>query len=86
MLIRLISLVFLFVFLKITSAFSEDNINFIYPKEKPSIFKKIDTAKQNISKIPIPIKKPGNSIENKKLKKVEKSTVNKEPKKKIETI
>jgi len=56
--IRLISLVFLFVFFKTNYAFSEENINFIYPKEKPSIFKKIKVANPNIYKIPIPVKKP----------------------------
>ncbi len=84
--IRLISLVFLFVFFKTNYAFSEENINFIYPKEKPSIFKKIKVANPNISKIPIPVKKPDKNDKISKIKKNEKTIVKKEPVKTIEQI
>ena len=57
MLIRIISLVFLLIFLNTSHIYASD-VNFIFPKNKPSVFKKITkktTIKQNNI---IPNKKP----------------------------
>ena len=56
MLNRLISLVILSSILSFSYAISSET-NFILPKEKPSIFKKID-IKTSKDKNPIPAKKP----------------------------
>ncbi len=56
MLIRLISLAILLFFYKIAFSYSAEN-DFILPKNKPSVFKKLDNRGIN-SKIIIPSKKP----------------------------
>ena len=53
MLIRLISLVILFINLNISNAFNAENNNFIYPQKKPSVFNKLN-LKKNI----LPLNKP----------------------------
>ena len=57
MLIRLISLVFLFLFLNKNMLYSEEN-NFILPQTKPSIFKKIENIKTPQKKVLVPQNKP----------------------------
>jgi len=42
MLIRIISLVVLFVAISIPTSINAEDIHFIYPKKKPSVFKKIN--------------------------------------------
>ena len=42
MLIRIISLVFLLTFINYDFLLSGENNKFIFPKDKPSIFKKVD--------------------------------------------
>ena len=61
--IRIISLVFLFVSASISTTVSAGDSNFIYPKKKPSVFKKIN------KKI-LPIEKPNTS---KKIIKIDKN-------------
>ena len=56
MLYRLISLVFLFLIYQFINVYGQNVNNFLLPKEKPSIFKKLD-AKKNNSKI-LPKDKP----------------------------
>ena len=46
MLIRIISLVILFNISTIGTIFSVENNGFVYPKEKPSIFKKVIIKKK----------------------------------------
>ena len=58
MLYRLISLVVLFNVINFTSLFTADNINFIYPKNKPSVFKKIKTQIVESKKTLLPATKP----------------------------
>ena len=74
MLIRLISLVILLLVLKMPFSFSlEENI-FIYPKEKPSIFKNTPIKKTIKKKEVLPIQKPivreQKKIEEKKIEKI----------------
>ena len=57
MLIRLISLVILFIFLSKNIVYSE-GINFVLPKAKPSIFKKIEKTNISEKKLLIPQNKP----------------------------
>ena len=57
MLIRLISLVILFIFLSKNIVYSE-GINFVLPKAKPSIFKKIEKTNISEKKLLIPKNKP----------------------------
>ena len=45
MLIRIISLVFLFTTLNLSTVLSDEKTQFVYPKDKPSVFKKINTSK-----------------------------------------
>ncbi len=56
MLIRIISLVILFINLNISNAFNAENNNFIYPQKKPSVFNKLN-LKKNI----LPLNKPKNN-------------------------
>ena len=56
MLIRLISLAFLFTVFNVEYTYSSEK-TFIYPKEKPSVFKKIDRKKTSKSII-LPSNKP----------------------------
>ena len=58
MLIRLISLVFLFTIANSKMAFSLENNEFIYPQKKPSIFKKIFPKQKNKIQSLVPKKKP----------------------------
>ena len=58
MLIRLISLVFLFTFFNKGIVFSVENNDFIYPLDKPSVFKKAKIIKNLSNKEIIPQKKP----------------------------
>ena len=58
MLIRIISLVILFNIINVKLIFSAENNVFIYPKDKPSIFKKNILKKKDTSNIITPIKKP----------------------------
>jgi soluble lytic murein transglycosylase len=58
MLIRLISLVFLFTLFNTGIVFSVENNDFIYPLNKPSVFKKAKIIKNLPSKEIIPQKKP----------------------------
>ena len=69
MLNRLISLVILSLILSFSYAISSET-NFILPKEKPSIFKKID-IKTSKDKKPIPAKKPIFKADKKEEKKPE---------------
>ena len=62
MLIRLISLVFLFIFLNKNILYSEE-INFILPKDKPSIFKKIEKINITEKKVLVPQNKPTQNSE-----------------------
>ena len=57
MLIRLISLVILFIFLGKNIVYSE-GIDFVLPKAKPSIFKKIEKTNISEKKLLIPQDKP----------------------------
>ena len=96
MLIRIISLVILFVISKVTLVSTMENNDFIYPKNKPSIFKK-NITKNKV----IPQKKPGSNsnatgdikpfispkekpIQTSKIKKVESKTTKKTDINKIE--
>ena len=68
MLIRIISLVILLNIVNINLILSVENNEFIYPKEKPSIFKKNLLKKKDTNNIVIPAKKPIiNSSKNKKI-------------------
>ena len=71
MLIRIISLVFLFTTLNLSTVLSNEKMQFIYPKDKPSVFKKINTSKIVKNKNTLPKKKP--KFEN--LNKVDKKKV-----------
>ena len=64
MLYRLISLVFLLYSLNISNIYSVDNI-FILPKEKPSVFKKVEKNIIREKTIIIPAKKPAKNEEKK---------------------
>ena len=57
MLYRLMSLVVLLVSLNIPLAYSAENV-FIFPKDKPSIFKKIEKQSPVLTREVLPIKKP----------------------------
>ena len=70
---KLISLVILILILLISHSYS--NELFLFPKEKPSIFKKIDKSDGRVFSSNLPQKKPIN----------EKKEEKKEPVKKIET-
>ena len=71
MLIRIISLVFLFTTLNLSTVLSDEKTEFVYPKDKPSVFKKINTSKIVKNKNTLPKKKP--KFEN--LNKVDKKKV-----------
>jgi soluble lytic murein transglycosylase len=58
MLIRIISLVFLFTTLNLSTVLSDEKTEFVYPKDKPSVFKKINTSKIVKKKNTLPKKKP----------------------------
>ena len=58
MLIRIISLVFLFTALNLSTVLSDEKSQFIYPKDKPSVFKKIDKSNIVKKKNTLPKKKP----------------------------
>ena len=58
MLIRIISLVILLNIINVKLLYSVENNEFIYPKDKPSIFKKNILKKKDSSNIITPIKKP----------------------------
>ena len=58
MLIRIISLVILLTLANNKIVFSSENIDFIYPKNKPSVFKKIPSIIQNKDSNIIPLEKP----------------------------
>ena len=74
MLIRIISLVILFFVLNYTSFLYAENDTFIYPRDKPSVFKKIEAQnKTSLDKIIYPKTKP--SKEKKINKTVEKKIV-----------
>ena len=83
MLIRLISLAFLFTVFNVEYTYSSEK-TFIYPKEKPSVFKKID-RKKTTKNIILPSNKPeiksNNNKTNTKIIKEEKSKKVKEVKK-----
>ena len=80
MLIRIISLVILFFVLNYTSFLYAENDTFIYPRDKPSVFKKIEAQnKTSLDKIIYPKTKP--SKEKKINKTVEKKIVTIEKKK-----
>ena len=69
MLYRLISLVILLSISSFSYANTSET-NFLLPKEKPSIFKKIE-AKTTKSKKPIPLEKPILKVDKKEEKKPE---------------
>ena len=78
MLIRLISLVILFLSLNLSLFLYAENNTFIYPKNKPSIFKSIEN-KKNISKnkITLPRTRPTQSNNDYKIKSTKKIEVKK---------
>ena len=65
MLIRIISLVVLFVAMSISTTVNANDSNFIYPKKKPSVFK-------IFNKKVLPVKKP---TDNKKTIKIDKKFI-----------
>ena len=75
--IRIISLVILFNIINSEPIYSNDNNNFIYPKNKPSIFKKKIQNKDLIKSSIYPVKKPEINIQNTK-KKIPKQEIKKE--------
>ena len=75
--IRIISLVILFNIINSEPIYSNDNNNFIYPKNKPSIFKKKLQNKDLIKSSIYPVKKPEINIQNAK-KKIPKQEIKKE--------
>ena len=78
MLYRLISLVFLFIVINFTMTSSADDANFIYPKNKPSVFKKIKTQSLVLKKPILPANKPSNKkpeVTRENLKVIEKKTL-----------
>tara|TARA_B100001093_G_C26850251_1_gene1024806 strand:- start:50 stop:2314 length:2265 start_codon:yes stop_codon:yes gene_type:complete len=78
MLIRLISLVFLLSNFNIANIYAE-NTDFIFPKNKPSVFKKIK-SKPSTNQILLPIKKPEDKLKTKTNSQVNQKT------KKLENI
>ncbi len=83
---KLISLVIITFFLLIGYTYSENK--FLYPKEKPSIFKKIDSNDGKSYSKDLPQKKPiieQNKTQKKEVNKKEKIIENKDPRKIVET-
>ena len=70
MLIRIISLVILFNVINSGLLYSAENADFIYPKKKPSIFKKVLLKKKQLDLIIRPVQKPDT-----KIKKIEENKV-----------
>ena len=97
MLIRIISLVVLFVAISIPTFINAENAQFIYPKKKPSVFKKINkkilpikrpVIKEKITKlnndILLPKNKPTKQVNKNIIKKKEIKKVEKKEIKKVE--
>ena len=85
---KLISLVIIMFILSIGRGYSDDQ--FIFPKEKPSIFKKVDKNSSPSSSVNLPQKKPSINHEQKQKKEViiknDLKTVEKKEIRKVENI
>jgi soluble lytic murein transglycosylase len=79
---KLISLALLIIFL--TTGYSYSENQFIFPKKKPSVFKKIEKIKKPETSITLPQRKPITQVENNKIDKNDKLIKKKEEIKKIE--
>ena len=78
---KLISLALLIIFL--TTGYSYSENQFIFPKKKPSVFKKIEKIKKPETSITLPQRKPITQVENNKIDKNDKLIKKKEEIKKL---